>query len=170
MPHGGDDRRLTVVDRPGHPFVIKGPQVLHRPAPPAGDDHVADLPPVRVPAGSGDLRRGLGPLDTDRQQNHLRQGIAPVQNADHIVDCRPCGGCDDGDCLRIRWKGLFVGGIEEALRIEAGLQLFEGHRQIPRPLRRQSVAVELVGSVSGKDRHTARGDGSHAVFRTEPEL
>ncbi len=62
-----------------------------------------------------------------------------------------------------------MGGIEEALRIEAGLQLFEGHRQIPRPLGGQGIAVELVGPVPGEDGDPPLGDGLHAVFRAEPE-
>ena len=62
-----------------------------------------------------------------------------------------------------------MGGIEEALGVELGFQLLEGNRQIPRPLRGQGIAVELVGPVPGEDGDPPLGNGLHAVFRAEPE-
>ena len=102
VAHGGDDGRLTVVDGPGHPLVVEGPQVLHGPAAPAGDDDVPDLPPVRVPDGPHDLRRGLGPLDPHRQQDHPGDGIPAAEDADHVVDRRPGAGGDAWDFLLMK--------------------------------------------------------------------
>ena len=169
MAHGGDDGRLAVVDGPGDPLVVEGPQVLHGPAAPAGDDDVADPPLVRVPDGAGDLRRGLRSLHPHGQQDHLGQGIAAAEYADHVVDRRPGTGGDDGDLLRVRGQGHLVGGVEEPLLPELLLELLEGHRQIPRPLGSQGIAVELVGPVPGKDRDPAGGHCLHAVLRPEPE-
>ena len=52
--------------------------------------------------------------------------------------------------LRIGRQGLFVGRVKEALLPQLLLQLLEGHRQVPHPLRGQGVAVELIGPVPGK--------------------
>ena len=51
--------------------------------------HVPQLPAVGVPDGPHDLRRGLRPLDPHRQQQHLGDGIAPPQDAYHVMDRRP---------------------------------------------------------------------------------
>ena len=49
------------------------------------------------------------------------------------------------------------------------LQLLEGQMQIPRPLRRQPDAVELILAVPGKDGHPAGGNHQHAVLGAEAQ-
>ena len=170
MSHGGDHRDLRGVDGPGHPLVIEGPQVLHGPAAPAGDEHVAQLPAVGVPDGAHDLRWGLRPLDPHRQQQHLGDGIAPAQNADHIVDRRPGAAGNDGDALGVQRQRLLVSRVKQPLLLELLLQLLKGHIQVPYPVRRQLGAVQLICTVPGKHADPAEYHGLHAVFRPEPQL
>ena len=169
MAHGGYDGRLTIVNGPGYPLVVEGPQVLHGPAAPSGDDDVADLPAVRVPNGPGNLRRSLGALDPHRQQNHLGDGIPAAQDADHIMNGGTSCRGHHSDALGIPGQRLFVSGIKKSLGVELGLELLEGHCQVSRSLRGQSVAVELVGAVPGEHGDPAPGDDLHAVFRPEPQ-
>ena len=141
VAHGGDHRDLRGIDGSGHPLVVEGPQVLHGAAAPAGDQHVPQLPAVGVPDGPHDLRRGLRPLDPHRQQQHPGDGIAPPQNADHVVDRRPGAAGNDGDPLGIRRQGPFMGGVKQSLLLELLLQLLKGHIQVPHPVRGQLGAV-----------------------------
>ena len=85
MAHSGDNRDIRGVDGPGYPFVIKCPQILDGSAAPAHDQHIRQLPAVGVANGAHDLRRRLHTLHPHRQQQHLGNGIAPPQNADHVV-------------------------------------------------------------------------------------
>ncbi len=71
------------------------------------------------------------PLYPHRQQQHLGNGIAPPQDADHVVDRRPGAAGDDGDPLGIRRQGLFMGGVKQSLLLELLLQLLKGHIQVP---------------------------------------
>ena len=169
MAHGGDDGRLAIVNGPGHPLVVEGPQIFHGPAAPSGNNDVADLPAVRVPDSPGDLRRSFGALDPHRQQNHLGNGIAAAQDADHIVDGGTGRGGHHSDTLGIPGQRLFVSGIKKSLGVKLGLELLEGHCQVSRSLRGQGVAVELVSTVPGEHRDPAPGDDLHTVFRPEPQ-
>ena len=117
-----------------------------------------------------DLRRGLRPLDPHRQQQHLGDGIAPPQNADHVVDRRPGAAGNDGDPLGIRRQGLLVGGVKQPLLLELLLQLLKGHIQVPHPVRGQLGAVQLIRTVPGEHADPAEYHGLHAVFRPEPQL
>ena len=169
MSHSGDDRGLAGIDGAGHSLVVEGPQILHGAAAPAGDDDVTDLPFIRVPDGSGDLRRSLRALHPDGQQDDFRNGIPAAQNADHVVDRRARRGSHNGDLLRISGQRLFVGGVKQPLGVQLGLQLLKSHRQVAHALRGHGIAVELIGTVTGKHGDTARHHYLHAVFRPEPE-
>ncbi|MPM76559.1 hypothetical protein SDC9_123558 [bioreactor metagenome] len=85
------------------------------------------------------------------------------------MDCRAGGGCNDGDGSGIARQGLFVRLVEQSLFKQLRFQLLKRHRQIAHAIRRQSAAIELIGSVPGEDRDSAPGDGLHAVFRPEPQ-
>ena len=62
-----------------------------------------------------------------------------------------------------------MGRVENPLLEQAGLQLFKGHRQVPRPLRGQADAVELILSVPWKDGHPPGGDDLHTVLGLKPQ-
>ena len=170
MSHGGDHRDLRLVDGPGHPLVVKGPQVLQRTAAPSGDEHVRQLIAVGVADSAHDLRRRLRPLYPHRQQQHLGDGIPAAQNADHVVYRRPRRGGDDGDAPGEFWQRFFVGGIEQPLPVQLVLQLFEGHIQVAHAVGGQAIAIQLVRAVPRVDADAAGGNDLHAVFRLEPQL
>ncbi|MPM90439.1 hypothetical protein SDC9_137560 [bioreactor metagenome] len=169
MTHGGDHRKFRLIDGPGHPLVIEGPQVLHGPAAPARDNQVSHLIAVCIPDGPRDFRRGLRPLHPHRKQRRLGGGESPPQNAEHVVNRRPGGGGDDGNSPGIAGQELFMRLVEQALLQKLCLELLKGHRQIANPVRRQAAAVELIGPVSWEDGNPPLGNGLHAVFRTKPQ-
>ena len=169
MADGGDDRNLRIINGPGHPLVVEGPQILDGTAAPPGDDDVRHSEAVGVAQRSRDFRRRLRALHPDGQQLHLRQRIPAAEIPDHIVNRRPCGGGDDRHGSGIRRQGLFVVLRKQPLLPQLLLELLKGHMEIAHPLGTERLAIELVGPVPGENADPARSDHLHAVFRTEPE-
>ena len=58
---------------------------------------------------------------------------------------------------------------KQALPRQLFLQLLKGHVKVPRPLRGQADAVELVLPIPGKNGHPPGGDDLHPVLRAEAQ-
>ena len=170
MPDCRDHGNFRVVDRAGNTLVVERPQILDRPAAAPGDKHVRELPAVGVADGADDLGRCLNALHPHRQQQHLRDGIAPPQDADHVVYRRAGPARDDGDALRIGGQRALVRGIEQPLAAELLLELLEGDIEVADAVGGKTRAVKLIRTVARIDADAAGDDDLHAVFRAEAEL
>ena len=169
MAYGGDHRDLGAVDGPSHALLVKGPQVLHGAAPPAGDDQVGGLMEVGPVQGGGDLLRRPLPLHPHRQDAHLGQGVSGPQDAQHVPHRRPCRRGDQGDAPGIGGQRPFVGLVEQALPQQLLLQLLKGYVQVPRSLRGQADAVQLILPVPWEHGDPPGGDDLHPVLRAEAQ-
>ena len=118
MPHGGDDGDLRVIDGPGHPLIVEGPQVLQRASAAAGDEHIRQVVAVCIADGAHDLRRCLHSLYPHWQQQHLGDGIPAAQDTDHVVYRRARRRSNNGDALGIAGQRLLVGRVEQPLPIQ----------------------------------------------------
>ena len=169
MPHSGNDGNIATGDGPGHDLFVKGPEILHGPAAPAGDDDVGQVVAVYIVQHGGDLLRRARSLDPDGTHQHPGQGPAPSQNADHVLHRRAGGRGDQGDRPGIPGEGLFPGGVKEALGRQLFLQLFKGHGQVPHPVGLHVGDIDLVLPALGEQAHPAREDDLHPRFRAEAE-
>ena len=58
---------------------------------------------------------------------------------------------------------------KQALPRQLFLQLLKGHVKVPRPLRGQAAAIELILPIPGKDGHPPGGDDLHPVLGAEAQ-
>ena len=63
-----------------------------------------------------------------------------------------------------------MGGVEQALLIQAALELLKGHRQRAHAVRLQAGHIDLILPAFGKQTHPAVKDDLHAAFRPEAQL
>ena len=73
----------------------------------------------------------------------------------------------DADPRRQERKGFLAGRVEKALRIEAGLELFEGLLQGPQPPRLNGIDDELVFAPGRIDGQSRPADEAHPLFDLE---
>ena len=170
MPHGRDHRDLRGENAPGHVLVVEGPQVLHGPAAPSGDDEVGHPVAVGPGQGSAELAWGLAPLHPHRDDHHLGHGPAGVQDAQHIPHRRPGRRGDEGDFPGKFGQRLFPGRVKESLPVELFLALLKGQMEVADAVGRQLAAIELVLPVPGEYRDAAVGDDLHAVLGAEAQV
>ena len=170
MAHRRDDGNVGQGNGPGHRLLVKGPQVLPGATASAGDDEVDVVSVVHLVDGGGDLLCRPLPLHPHRHHQHLSQGPALAQNANHIPHCSSRRGCHQGDTPGIGGQWLLLGRVKEALGLQLLFQLLEGPVQGSPAVLHQLGTVQLILAIPGIDRHPAVGDHRQAVdgFKAQP--
>ena len=166
---GRDDGNLRGVDGTHDGLLVEGPEVLHRAAATADDQHIDGVLLVEEGDGRGDLRGCLLALDEHGAQDELHRGPAALRDVVDVTQHGARDRGDDADALREARQGLLVRIVEEPLRCESRLELLEGEREVARALRHHVVSVELVDAVALVDRDAAADDDLHAVLRPEAQ-
>ena len=63
-----------------------------------------------------------------------------------------------------------MGRVEEPLGGQPGLELLEGHIEVPHALGPQVADIELIGPVPGIDAHPPEGRDAHAALGAKAQL
>ena len=164
-----DDRRAARGDRACEGFVVERPQILHRAAASADDQHVALSLRVELPQGVDQLCRRSLALHQNRRQHHVDSRKTPVQNIADVLHRRAGRRGDDAHGFWEPRQPLFARRVKQPLRFELLFELFVGERQRAHAVGLHVLDIELILSRRLIYRHPAATQHLHAVLRTEPQ-
>ena len=166
---GRDDRHRAGRDRPRHGLLVEGPQVFNRAAAAPDDDDVDAFDAPDVAERPRDVgRRGVA-LDARRRDDHVRVLVAPAEHLEDVPDRGAVDRRDDADLAGQRGQRPLARRVEEALGLQALLQLVE--RQLPgaEALGLDVRADDLVLALRLVDAEPAAREDVLPVFELELE-
>ena len=129
MADRGDDRDPGGVDRPRHPLLVEGPEILGGAPAASKDQHFALFKMVRQPQGMNDLVPGFTTLDLDRVNDDLDGRKSTPEHGQDVADGGAGRGGNHADGSRQLGNGLLVRRVEQALGAQFDLEPFEGLSQ-----------------------------------------
>jgi hypothetical protein len=176
MPHPADHRDRAGGDRPGEALVVERPQILDRPAAPDQQQHVALGAGRGGGEGPDQLAGRLGALHRCGVQDDRHLRGAAREGRQHVAQRGRAGGRHDADSPRRRRGHPLATLLEQAFRLQLGLQSQELLEQVARPgLPHQfhvdlEVAPGLVQPHLGPDLHPVTvGRRERDVLVASPE-
>ncbi len=125
VAHGADDGQPRLIDRPGHRFFVKAPEILQTAAAAGQQDGVHLVAGVGGVDGLADLCRGLCPLNGGGVEDHLQHRVAPFQHRQHILNRRAAGAGDYPQALDGVGQGLLGLHGKQTLPSQLHLQGFK---------------------------------------------
>ena len=170
VPHRRDDRDGGGGDRPRDHLLVESPEVLHRAAAAADDEHVDVAPPGQLRDRRRDLRTRPLALDAHRVEEHPHVGEAPAEHGDDVADHRAGRAGHDADGARQRGQRPLARRVEKPLLLQLLLELLEGQLQRPLAPGFEFVDDELVLAPLGVEADPARGQRREPVARLEAEV
>ena len=162
-----DDGDPRAGNRPGDPLVVEGGEILQRTAAPRQDNHIDTLGDLEISQCPDDLRRRLRTLDANGGDQDIHGRKAAAGDGEDIADHGPGRRGDDPDSRRQEGKGFLAALVEESLRLETGLELFEGLLEGAQTLRFHGVDDDLVFAAGRIDGKARPADDAHPVLERE---
>src|SRR5579883_234099 len=163
----GNDGDGAGDDRPRDGLFVKGPQIFGRATPTGEYQHVSDLFAVEIPDGLHDFAGCALALHANRIEDDVQIGKTPLENVHDIAHGGAARRRDQPHALRQYGKRFLAFRIEQALGIEALLQLLEGELQRAQPDGLDVFNIKLVFAARFIDADRAAHGDVQAIFGPE---
>ena len=149
MTDCGNNRNAAVKNRLCDNLFIKCPEVFNGTAA-TPDNHHIDLAAFQRPYSVDNARRRLLSLHDRRIQDNLHVWIASRRNVDNIAHCSPSRRSHNAERPDKTWNRLFIFRRKQPLLRQFPLELFKTLIQLPCPVERNRLCIQLISAVPFK--------------------
>ena len=171
MTDCGNNRNTAVKNRLCDNLFIKCPEIFDGTAAAPYNHHI-DIAAFQCPDSVDNARRCLLPLHNRRIQDNLHIRIASRGNVDNIAHCSSSRRSHNAECPDKTRNRLFIFRRKQPLLRQFPLELFKTLIQLPCPVERNRLCIQLISAVPFKHVNRPSDDDLlsflHMKFQSAP--